>query len=85
MNRISCSIRVLSITHTQACVISGRCQLPAFRVRINNEAQKTENRKTRIIFNKLKACTHCGTSVELSGVSRFKLPVRGKSSNFFFS
>jgi hypothetical protein len=57
VNRNSSSIRVLSVTLTQACVISGRRQLPAFCVRINNEVRKTENRKTRIIFNKLKAYT----------------------------
>jgi hypothetical protein len=84
VNRTSSSIRVLSITHTQVCVISGRHQLPEFWVQINNEVQKTENCKTRIVFSKLKTYTNWGTSAELNGVSRFKLPVRGKSSDLFF-
>ena len=84
VNRSSFSRRVLSVTYTQASVISGRRQLPAFWVRINNEVHKTENRGTRIILNKLKTCTHWGTSAKLNGVSRFKLPVRGKSSQLFF-
>jgi hypothetical protein len=84
VNRTSSSIRVLSITHKQACVVSGRCQLPEFWVQINNEVQKTENRKTRIVFSKLKTCTHWGTSAELNCVSRFKLPVRGEYPTFIF-